>query len=147
LRKHVVGAPSYDNFEQKKNDSLFDVHLAITLEILAGILALIVSLLVGHSARTAHPIHDDPVPGKSALRSAQYGTRQRAPELSFTDPMFWMHHAEIDRIWTIWANAHAGQAPVLSGADAVLDPWPEQVSDVLTTQVGTYSYSYDQMTL
>src|ERR1039458_6994007 len=41
LRKHVVGAPSYDNFEQKKNDSLLDVHLAITLEILAGILALI----------------------------------------------------------------------------------------------------------
>ena len=43
LRKHVVGAPSYDNFEQKKNDSLLDVHLAITLEILAGILAHIVS--------------------------------------------------------------------------------------------------------
>jgi hypothetical protein len=40
LRKHVVGEPSYDNFEQKKNDSLLDVHLAITLEILAGILAL-----------------------------------------------------------------------------------------------------------
>src|ERR1017187_3582727 len=45
LRKHVVGAPSYDNFEQKKNDSLLDVHLAITLEILAGILAHIGSVL------------------------------------------------------------------------------------------------------
>jgi hypothetical protein len=46
LRKHVVGEPSYDNFEQKKNDSLLDVHLAITLEILAGILAHIGSLRV-----------------------------------------------------------------------------------------------------
>ena len=51
LRKHVVGAPSYDNFEQKKNDSLLDVHLAITIEILAGILALIGSPALTARAR------------------------------------------------------------------------------------------------
>ena len=25
------------------------------------------------------------------------------------DPIFWMHHANIDRIWTIWRQKHAGQ--------------------------------------
>lgn len=74
------------------------------------------------------------------------GTMSNVPTAP-ADPMFWMNHAEIDRIWAIWTNAHPGQAPILSGADAVLDPWPEQVTDVLTTQVGTYSYSYDQMSL
>jgi tyrosinase len=63
------------------------------------------------------------------------------------DPMFWMHHAEIDRIWAVWAKAHPGQVPNLSGADAILDPWPEQVTDVMDTKVGAHSYSYDPMTL
>lgn len=72
------------------------------------------------------------------------GTMSNVPTAP-ADPMFWMHHAEIDRIWAIWANTHPGEVPTLSGADAVLDPWPEQVSDVLTTAVG--AYSYDQITL
>ncbi len=74
------------------------------------------------------------------------GTMSNVP-IAPADPMFWLHHAEIDRIWAIWANANPGQVPTLSGADAVLDPWPENVSDVLTTSIGSYSYSYDQMTL
>lgn len=63
------------------------------------------------------------------------------------DPMFWMHHAEIDRIWAIWATANAGQQPTLDGASATLDPWPEQYTDVLATQDGDYTYAYDEMTL
>jgi tyrosinase len=74
------------------------------------------------------------------------GTMSVVP-IAPADPMFWMHHAEIDRIWTVWASTHPGQVPTLSGADAVLDPWPEQVSDVLSTQIGAYSYSYDLTTL
>jgi hypothetical protein len=74
------------------------------------------------------------------------GTMSNVP-VAPADPMFWMHHAEIDRIWAIWAKAHAGQVPNVSGADAILDPWPEKVADVLDTKVGTYTYTYDQMTL
>ncbi len=74
------------------------------------------------------------------------GTMSRVPHAP-ADPMFWMHHAELDRIWAIWATAHAGQVPNLSGADAILDPWPEKVTDVLDTRVGAYSYSYDQTIL
>jgi tyrosinase len=63
------------------------------------------------------------------------------------DPMFWMHHAEIDRIWAIWAAANPGQQPTLDGANATLDPWPETFKDVLSMQDGDYSYSYDDINL
>lgn len=63
------------------------------------------------------------------------------------DPMFWMNHAEIDRIWAIWSRDNRGQLPTLSGAKAILDPWHESFKDVLDTGDGSYDYSYDFMTL
>ncbi len=36
-----------------------------------------------------------------------------------TDPIFWMHHAEIDRIWAEWQRANPGQNPSLAGAAAI----------------------------
>ena len=42
------------------------------------------------------------------------------------DPIFWMHHANIDRLWWQWQQAHPGVNPSLSGAGAsspVMDPW------------------------
>lgn len=74
------------------------------------------------------------------------GTMSNVP-IAPADPMFWMHHAEIDRIWSIWAQSHPGQVPNLSGADAVLDPWPENVSDVLNINTGSHPYTYDAMQL
>ena len=45
--------------------------------------------------------------------------------LSPSDPVFWMHHAEVDRIWSIWqANpANRNKRPALSPVNARLDPW------------------------
>jgi len=74
------------------------------------------------------------------------GTMSIVP-ISPADPLFWMHHAEIDRLWWIWQQSHPGQNPNLSGADAVLDPWPEQVSDVLRIDTGSHPYSYDRAQL
>jgi hypothetical protein len=37
------------------------------------------------------------------------------------------HHAQIDRIWSIWQKTNSGK-PTLSGAKAKMDPWPETVS-------------------
>jgi tyrosinase len=45
------------------------------------------------------------------------------------DPVFWMHHAEIDRIWSVWQVANPGQNPALAGAAAIMDPWPETEVD------------------
>src|SRR5688572_21194355 len=56
------------------------------------------------------------------------------------DPVFWMHHAEIDRLWAAWQTANPGQNPVLAGAAAVMDPWTE--TEVDTRDVEALGYTY-----
>jgi hypothetical protein len=58
-----------------------------------------------------------------------------------------MHHAEIDRIWWLRQQSHPTQNPRVSGADAVLDPWPEHVNDVLSIAAGSHPYSHDRTQL
>jgi tyrosinase len=45
------------------------------------------------------------------------------PSISPADPLFWLHHANIDRIWSVWQTKHPGLNPNLSGNDTLLDPW------------------------
>lgn len=56
------------------------------------------------------------------------------------DPVFWMHHCEIDRIWAEWQAANPGQNPSLVGAAAIMDPWPE--TEVVTRDISVLGYSY-----
>lgn len=56
------------------------------------------------------------------------------------DPVFWMHHAEIDRRWALWQATHPGQNPPLSGSSAILDPWPETEAD--TRDISALGYAY-----
>jgi tyrosinase len=56
------------------------------------------------------------------------------------DPIFWMHHAEIDRIWAAWQVANPGQNPTLAGAAAVMDPWSETETDA--RDIGALGYTY-----
>ncbi|MGE0464771.1 MAG: tyrosinase family protein [Vicinamibacterales bacterium] len=67
------------------------------------------------------------------------GTMQSIPTAP-CDPVFWMHHAEIDRIWSVWQASHAGQNPPLAGAAAVMDPWSE--TEVDTRDIAALGYSY-----
>lgn len=62
-----------------------------------------------------------------------------------TDPVFWMHHGEIDRLWEIWRQTHPSPAPPLSGTNRILDPWSESYDDVLNTNV--LGYRYDSLQL
>ena len=57
-----------------------------------------------------------------------------------TDPVFWMHHAEIDRIWSLWQAANPGQHPPLAGAAATMDPWTED--EVATRDIAALGYTY-----
>jgi tyrosinase len=47
------------------------------------------------------------------------------------DPMFWLHHANVDRIWTIWNSflrdwgKESEYLPILPSPDDVMDPWKE----------------------
>ena len=56
------------------------------------------------------------------------------------DAAFWMHHAEIDRIWAEWQTANPGQNPPLAGAAAVMDPWSETEADTRDTTALGYVY-------
>ena len=56
------------------------------------------------------------------------------------DPVFWMHHAEIDRIWAAWQTANPGQHPSLAGAAATMDPWTE--TEVDTRDIAALGFTY-----
>jgi tyrosinase len=58
-----------------------------------------------------------------------------------TDPIFWLHHAEVDRLWHVWRQAHPAPRPRLTGADLVMDPWAESYDDLL--DITALGYSYD----
>jgi tyrosinase len=60
-----------------------------------------------------------------------------------TDPMFWLHHAEIDRLWHNWRQTHADPAPPLVGLDRVMDPWAESYDELL--DISALAYSYDSL--
>jgi len=58
------------------------------------------------------------------------------------DPLFWMHHANIDRLWWGWQTGPSGtgQNPVLSGSAAIMDPWP--VDETQTRDLANFNYVY-----
>jgi tyrosinase len=56
------------------------------------------------------------------------------------DPVFWMHHCEIDRIWAEWQTANPGQHPPLAGSAATMDPWSE--TEVDTRDITALGYAY-----
>ena len=58
------------------------------------------------------------------------------------DPIFWMHHANIDRLWWQWQSSPvgAGKNPSLSGTDAILDPWA--YTEPMTRDIATLGDVY-----
>jgi tyrosinase len=67
------------------------------------------------------------------------GIMGRIPQAS-ADPLFWLHHANIDRIWSVWQNSHRGQNPSLSGNDATMQPWRE--TDRQVASITSLGYAY-----
>ncbi len=59
------------------------------------------------------------------------------------DPIFWLHHAFIDKQWSIWQQepSHACLIPQLAGTDRILDPWTETVDNALSISDLGYSYA------
>ena len=62
----------------------------------------------------------------------------RAP----ADPIFWMHHANIDRLWWEWHQGARSQRkePTLNGRDAIMDPWRYAEPD--TRDIANFQYEY-----
>ena len=62
-----------------------------------------------------------------------------------TDPMFWLHHSEVDRLWQMWRQTHPMPGPPLEGSDRIMGPWSESYDDLL--DIAGLGYAYDSMTL
>lgn len=56
------------------------------------------------------------------------------------DPIFWMHHANVDRIWDSWQKKNSGKNPSLVGSHAIMDPWSFTESDTRSTKNFGYVY-------
>ena len=56
------------------------------------------------------------------------------------DPLFWMHHAQIDRLWSIWQSNNPNRNPTLNGANRRMDPWNETEAQVRSISSLGYSY-------
>ncbi|MFF5233091.1 tyrosinase family protein [Dactylosporangium sp. NPDC000521] len=58
------------------------------------------------------------------------------------DPVFWLHHCNVDRLWARWqaANPGAGYLPV-SGADEPLRPWGDDTPRDLLDHRRHYTYA------
>jgi hypothetical protein len=67
------------------------------------------------------------------------------PMISAEDPIFFMLHANVDRIWDQWQLTHTG-SPNITGDDAGLDPWWTQAAGGLTADgvkdITVLGYSY-----
>lgn len=59
------------------------------------------------------------------------------------DPLFWLHHANVDRIWEAWRRNNPGLNPRLRGTDATLDPWAD--TEPQTRDLNNYNYQYDKL--
>ena len=73
------------------------------------------------------------------VHMAMHGTMSDI-RISPADPLFWMHHAQIDRLWSVWQAAHPGKNPNLTGAKAIMDPWPQ--TEPQLRSITTLGYSY-----
>ena len=54
------------------------------------------------------------------------------------DPIFWGHHANVDRLWAEWQRRHPGRGP--DNPDDVLPPWNFTVSDTYSISALGYEY-------
>ena len=60
------------------------------------------------------------------------GTLQNPSTASF-DPIFWLLHGNVDRLWSVWQETNYApivDAPAITGADRILDPWSVSITDV-----------------
>jgi tyrosinase len=55
------------------------------------------------------------------------------------DPMFWLHHANVDRLWAQWQSKYPGVLPPLTRTHAAMDPW--SLVDVIEAN-DTYNFRY-----
>lgn len=69
-----------------------------------------------------------------------FGYPMRRVAVAPCDPIFWMHHGAVDRLWAQWQASHPGRGPTLTGSDAIMDPWTDTVTSLASISSLGYSY-------
>jgi tyrosinase len=57
-----------------------------------------------------------------------------------SDCLFWLHHANVDRIWFEWQKKNHNKNPILNAPDAIMDPWSFNEED--TRDLANFGYEY-----
>jgi len=70
------------------------------------------------------------------------GSMSAVPVAGF-DPLFFAHHAMIDRVWYLWQMGSAGMDPPSAMMDTVLDPFPMTVRQTLNLTNLGYDYAVE----
>lgn len=83
-----------------------------------------------------NPSYDPTLPQQNR-REPQYGDMV-APGVTAFDPIFWCHHANVDRLWAAWQKRHPGAGP--DHPSAVLPPWSQTVGE--TQNIARFGYDY-----
>lgn len=73
----------------------------------------------------------------ASRNNVQYGDMVNAGVTAF-DPIFWSHHANIDRLWAEWQKMHPGVTP--DDPTATLPPWRMTVQQTYNTSTLGYEY-------
>jgi tyrosinase len=66
------------------------------------------------------------------------GGNMRNPDLAARDPIFWLHHANVDRLWTRWVRKHPGQTTTSQS-------WRQRAFSFFNTQGNPVSITTAQM--
>jgi tyrosinase len=69
------------------------------------------------------------------------GGAMSAVPISAYDPVFWAHHAMIDRLWYLWQISPRGMDPPATLLDRALAPWPMTVRETLDISRLGYEYA------
>jgi len=93
-------------------------------------------------AKTTYADFTAPINGIHGSVHVWVGGTMSDPSVSPADPVFWLHHANLDRLWWAWYQSPQGnhQNPPLTGSDAIMDPWTYNESDV--RNIASLGYAY-----
>ena len=99
----------------------------------------IVSGVPGAMAQTTYDTFSSPINGVHGGVHIWVGGSMSDPSTSPADPVFWLHHCNLDRLWWVWYNSAAGnhQNPTIPGN---LAPWTYTEAD--TRSVTALGYQY-----
>lgn len=70
------------------------------------------------------------------------------PLISPADPLFWLHHANIDKIWASWTQSKINDGkteyiyPNLSEREAEMHPWYPEFVETQTRSIAELGYTY-----